>query len=57
MFYGEKKVASRKVTGIFQGGSSEATVNCLNVNTMGPIRMVEAFLPLMEKGERKLCLL
>lgn len=41
--------------GIFQGGSSEATVNCLNVNTMGPIRMVEAFLPLMEKGERKLC--
>lgn len=41
--------------GIFQNGSREATVNCLNINTMGPIRMVEAFLPLMEQGERRLC--
>ena len=41
--------------GIFQNGSSEATVRCLNINTLGPIRMVEAFLPLMDTGERRLC--
>ena len=41
--------------GIAQGGGSEATVRCLNVNTLGPIRMVEAFLPLMERGEKILC--
>ena len=41
--------------GIFQNGSSGATVRCLNINTIGPIRMVEAFLPLMEAGERRLC--
>lgn len=41
--------------GIVQGGSGKATANCLNVNAMGPIRMVEAFLPLMERGDRKLC--
>ena len=41
--------------GIFQNGGSEATIRCLNINTFGPIRMVEAFLPLMEQGERRLC--
>ena len=41
--------------GIFQGGDREGIVSCLNVNTMGSIRMVEAFLPLMEKGEKRLC--
>lgn len=41
--------------GIFQNGSREAVVSSLNINTLGPIRMVEAFLPLMEKGEKKLC--
>lgn len=43
--------------GIAQNGSSEATTRCLNVNAMGPIRMVEAFLPLMERGEKRLCFL
>lgn len=41
--------------GIFQNGSREAVVRSLNINTLGPIRMVEAFLPLMEQGEKKLC--
>ena len=41
--------------GIAQNGSSETTVRCLNVNTLGPVRMVEAFLPLMERGEKRLC--
>lgn len=41
--------------GIFQNGSDEATLLCLNINTVGPLRMVEAFLPLMEKGEKRLC--
>ena len=41
--------------GIFQNGSSEAMIQCLNINTLGPIRMVEAFLPLMEQGEKRLC--
>ena len=43
--------------GIAQNGSSEATTRCLNVNAMGPIRMVEAFLPLLERGEKRLCFL
>lgn len=43
--------------GIAQNGSSETTVRCLNINTLGPIRMVEAFLPLMEQGEKRLCFL
>lgn len=33
----------------------DATANCLNVNALGPVRMVEAFLPLMEGGEKVLC--
>ena len=41
--------------GIFQNGSSEAMIQCLNINTLGPVRMVEAFLPLMEQGEKRLC--
>lgn len=43
--------------GIARNGSSKATIDCLNVNTMGSIRMVEAFLPLMEQGEKRLCFL
>ena len=41
--------------GIAQSGGSEAIARCLNVNAFGPLRMVEAFLPLMERGERRLC--
>lgn len=41
--------------GIFQNGSNATTFRCLNVNAMGPLRMVESFLPLMENGEKKLC--
>ena len=41
--------------GIFQNGSDKTTVRCLNINTLGPVRMVEAFLPLMEQGEKRLC--
>lgn len=41
--------------GIFQNGSNETTIRSLNINTMGPLRMVEAFLPLMDQGERRLC--
>jgi len=41
--------------GIFQNGSNDTTLRCLNINSMGPLRMVEAFLPLMEHGEKKLC--
>ena len=41
--------------GIAKKDCSEGTLQCLNINTMGPIRMVEAFLPLMEQGEKKLC--
>ena len=41
--------------GICQNGSNETTRRCLDVNTLGAIRMVEAFLPLMKQGERKLC--
>ena len=41
--------------GIFQNGSDKTTVRCLNINTLGPVRMVEAFLPLMERGEKRLC--
>lgn len=29
--------------GIAQNGSSETTVRCLNINTLGPIRMVDSF--------------
>lgn len=41
--------------GIFQNGSNATTLRCLNTNSMGPLRMVESFLPLMEHGEKKLC--
>lgn len=41
--------------GIFQNGSAETMIRCLNINTLGPLRMVEAFLPLMEQGEKRLC--
>lgn len=41
--------------GIFQNGSGETTIRSLNINAVGPLRMVEAFLPLMEQGEKRLC--
>lgn len=41
--------------GIFQNQGREAAIASLNINTLGPIRMVEAFLPLMEGGEKRLC--
>lgn len=41
--------------GIFQNGSNETMIRSLNINTMGSLRMVEAFLPLMDQGERRLC--
>lgn len=41
--------------GIFQNNTREAATACLSVNTMGPMRMVNAFLPLMEHGEKRLC--
>ena len=41
--------------GIFQNGSNETTCRNLNINTLGPIRMVDAFLPLMEQGEKRQC--
>lgn len=41
--------------GVSQKNSSEGTIRCLNINTLGAIRMVEAFLPLMEQGEKRLC--
>ena len=40
--------------GISRSGG-DATAGCLNVNALGPVRMVEAFLPLMEGGEKTLC--
>lgn len=33
----------------------ETLVNALNINTIGPLRVVEAFLPLMERGMKRLC--
>lgn len=41
--------------GIFQNGSNDTTLRCLNINSIGPLRMVESFLPLMEHGDKKLC--
>lgn len=41
--------------GVFQNGSRETTFRCLNINAIGPLGMVEAFLPLMEGGEKRLC--
>ena len=38
-----------------EGLEFEAMQNAYNVNTLGPIRTVEAFLPLMEEGMRRLC--
>lgn len=41
--------------GVFQNEGRQSGAFCLNINTMGPMRMVNAFLPLMEKGEKRLC--
>lgn len=40
---------------VFQGDSDQETHNCLNVNAVGTVRMVEEFLPLMKDGEKRLC--
>lgn len=41
--------------GIAKSGGSKATADCLNVNAFGAIRMTEACLPIMERGEKRLC--
>ena len=41
--------------GIFHSNGISSNRLCLNINTLGPIRMVETFLPLMEQGEKRLC--
>lgn len=41
--------------GIFQNANRQGAVQTLNINSLGPIRMVETFLPLMENGEKRLC--
>lgn len=41
--------------GIIQSDSGEAITRCLNINAFGAIRMVEAFLPLLKQGEKRLC--
>lgn len=33
----------------------EAPWNSFNVNALGPVRLTRAFLPLMQRGERRLC--
>ncbi len=41
--------------GISRGEGEEAFRQIVNVNAVGAMRMVEAFLPLMQKGEKRLC--
>ncbi|MCI8375428.1 MAG: SDR family NAD(P)-dependent oxidoreductase [Lachnospiraceae bacterium] len=41
--------------GIIQSDGREAIARCLNINAFGVIRMVEAFLPLLKQGEKRLC--
>lgn len=41
--------------GIAGKDNRESGRNTLNINTMGPIRMVEAFMGLMQRGEKRLC--
>lgn len=42
--------------GIFPGtDSSKAFLNAFEVNTLGPLRMIEYFLPMMKEGEKRLC--
>lgn len=41
--------------GIFKNKDRADAMDSLQINSLGPIRMVEAFLPLMEGGEKRLC--
>jgi len=41
--------------GIIRDDSCESVLSTFNTNTLGPVRMVEIFLPLMEKGMKRLC--
>ena len=41
--------------GIFSGQSPKEVKMTMNINSVGPIRMVEAFLPLMQQGMKRLC--
>lgn len=42
------------VAGVFLDGEG-ALEKSLRINTFGPLRVTEAFLPLMENGEKRLC--
>ena len=41
--------------GIYGDDQEEKFKDIINVNTMGPLRVIRAFLPLMENGMRRLC--
>ena len=41
--------------GIIRSDGEGAIASCLNVNTFGAIRMMEAFLPLLNQGEKRVC--
>ena len=41
--------------GIIKDDSYESVLDTFNVNALGPVRMVETFLPLMDKGMKRLC--
>lgn len=43
--------------GIAGGDSEEHIRAMMNINSIGPIRVTQAFLPLMEKGMRRICFL
>ena len=44
------------VAGISQSGSRDAMLAVFRVNTIGPIQMVEAALPLMKSGMKRICI-
>ena len=41
--------------GIYGDDEAEKFKDIINVNTMGPLRVTRAFLPLMENGMKRLC--
>lgn len=41
--------------GVYQVEDDQSGYNCINVNAVGNVRMVETFLPLMQTGEKRLC--
>ena len=43
------------VAGVFQGDSRQEMEWTFRVNSFGPLRVTEAFLPLMHSGEKRLC--